>query len=183
MAQKRRRSVSVAGGSNFCEHNSPGYFVGYSDFALFFGGLFVWQLLGNNSVSAAAIELDRLIAASSQQSDRTLTIAVEETAIHENRRDSNPPQIIVPPNHRSMARYCMCASPNLFVLKRQIGVDEYFITGSNGNTSWAIRPDGPVRVSTDLSRFNHDVRDMNILCHSVTFTMVCNYCIRPMRSR
>jgi hypothetical protein len=124
---------------------------------LFFGGLFFWQIMGNNSLSAAAIELDRLIAVSSHQSDRTFTIAVEETAIPEIRRESNPPQHNRPPKPSLHDALLYVRSPNLFVLQRQLGSDAYFITGSNGNTSWAVRPEGPVRVSADMSRFNHDL--------------------------
>jgi hypothetical protein len=46
---------------------------------------------------------------------------------------------------------------NQFVLIRSMSGDRRFVTGSNGQTSWAVRPDGPVRVSADLTRFNRDL--------------------------
>lgn len=44
-----------------------------------------------------------------------------------------------------------------FVLSRQTSDGRTFLTGSNGWTSWAVRPDGSVRESTDLNEFNRDV--------------------------
>ena len=44
-----------------------------------------------------------------------------------------------------------------FVLVRMTLSGRPFVTGSNGQTSWAVRPDGPVRVSSDLTRFSHDL--------------------------
>lgn len=44
-----------------------------------------------------------------------------------------------------------------FVLVRKTADGRPFVTGSNGQTSWAVRPDGPVRFSSDLTRFNRDL--------------------------
>ena len=43
------------------------------------------------------------------------------------------------------------------VLSRQTSDGRTFLTGSNGRTSWAVRPDGSVRENTDLNEFNRDV--------------------------
>ncbi len=45
----------------------------------------------------------------------------------------------------------------MFVLQRKLDNEQQFVTGSNGKVSWAVRPDGAVRVSSDLTRFNRDV--------------------------
>lgn len=44
-----------------------------------------------------------------------------------------------------------------FVLVRTTATGELFLTGSNGRSSWAIRPDGPVRVSSDRTSFSRDL--------------------------
>jgi hypothetical protein len=110
-----------------------------------------------NSVSAAAVELDRLIAVSIQRIDHTFTIAVEEIALSNSRRDSISPESHRPPKPSLDGAILHVRGPQQFVLQRKIEANQFFVTGSNGKTSWAVRPDGPVRVSADLTRFNHDV--------------------------
>lgn len=105
---------------------------------------------------AAATELDRLIAMQQAGVDRTYQIAVEETAVRRSKREvreeeGRPPK---PPIDGAVLHV---RKGNQFVLIRQTREGQPFVTGSDGTTSWAVRPDGPVRVSRDRTRFNRDL--------------------------
>jgi anti-sigma factor RsiW len=119
---------------------------------------FVWQGFVANPVSAASAELERIISATAQSSDRTYEIAVEEVAINRRsrERDAKPDRGRPPKPSLDGARLHVRGA-NQFVLERTTADGLPFVTGSNGQTSWAVRPDGPVRVSDDLTRFNRDV--------------------------
>ena len=109
-----------------------------------------------NTPAVAATELKRLIAAQETELDRTYRIAVEDVPATRRKRqpvvDGNrPPK---PPLDGGILHV---RRDNQFVLIRQMAGGRQFVTGSNGRTSWAVRPDGPVRVSTDLTRLNRDL--------------------------
>jgi len=105
---------------------------------------------------AAATELKRLIAAQQTELDRTYRIAVEDVPAPQRKRqpvvDGNRP-----PKPTLDGAILHVRKGNQFVLIRPMAGGRQFVTGSNGRTSWAVRPDGPVRVSTDLTRFNRDL--------------------------
>ena len=110
---------------------------------------------GKSSV-AASEELRRLIAAQETEFDRTYRIEVEDTPKRppdgrRSVRDGRPPK---PPLNGAILHV---RKGNQFVLIRQMDGGQQFVTGSNGQTSWAVRPVGPVRVSHDLTRFNRDL--------------------------
>ncbi|KLU04994.1 putative transmembrane protein [Rhodopirellula islandica] len=116
----------------------------------------LWNGLGTTSASAAVMELNRIIAANRLSLDRTFLISVEESATQKDlRRDS--------PEHRRPLKPSLdnaildVRGSDQFVLKREVEPGVYFVTGSNGATSWAVRPDGPVRLSNDLTRFHRDL--------------------------
>jgi hypothetical protein len=136
-----------------------------------------WQSLTGGKASAAAVELHRIITQHSHSIDRTFLIVVEESRRVPRdgigaRTDSPQVQSGNPANIQRGSSSLKSARPpkpsidqatidvrgaNQFVLKRILPSGELFITGSDGQTSWAVRPDGPVRVSRDWSTFNHDV--------------------------
>lgn len=124
---------------------------------LLFVGFLLWQTVGVTPVSAAARELDRIIAASSRQLDRTFSIAVEETTFPNRRREQVMPDESRPPKPSIDGALLHVRGSNEFVLQRKVGENQFFTTGSNGKTSWAVQPDGSVRASSDLMRFSHDV--------------------------
>jgi len=106
--------------------------------------------------AAAATELKRLIAAQETDLDRTYRIAVEEVAMP--RRHHRPDaEANRPPKPPLDGAILYVRKGNQFVLIRPMTDGRQFVTGSNGRTSWAVRPDGPVRVSADLTRFNRDL--------------------------
>lgn len=136
----------------------------------------VWKIAGESPASAAANELSRIIAVNAQRIDRTYRITVENEA-PSGRVGNRPPEQVSPRRDRSPAgdrgprptNERRPPKPPLngatlhvrgngqFVLIRTTSDGLPFITGSNGRTSWAVRPDGPVRFSSDLTRFNRDV--------------------------
>jgi hypothetical protein len=118
----------------------------------------LWRGLGESSASAAVIELNRLIAANAQPTDRTYQITVEEAASPA-RRDgrAESPERGRPPKPPMEGARLHVRGGQQFVLVRTTTEGLPFVTGSNGQTSWAVRTDGPVRLSSDLTRFSHDL--------------------------
>lgn len=106
--------------------------------------------------AAAAMELKRLIAAQDAPLDRTYRIAVEAAPVRPRRRP-DPRNGNRPPKPPLDDAILHVRKGNQFVLIRNMSEGKQFVTGSNGRTSWAVRPDGPVRVSSDLTRFNRDL--------------------------
>lgn len=114
----------------------------------------LWHGLGSTPVSAAT-ELNRMIAAQVAGGDRTYRIDVEEIAAHP--RDRKRPEDTRPPKPPMTGAKLHVRHGNQFVLIRQTREGLPFVTGCNGRVSWAVRPSGPVRVSSDLTRFNRDL--------------------------
>ena len=125
---------------------------------LLLGTLFLWQMLGQTAVSAAVTELNRIIAVTAQPSDRTYQITVEEAMLPQRRgKRSEPPDHGRPPKPPMDGAILHVGGGHQFVLVRMTKDGLPFVTGCNGQTSWAVRPDGPVRVSSDLARFSRDL--------------------------
>ncbi|MFO0977293.1 MAG: hypothetical protein U0996_12900 [Planctomycetaceae bacterium] len=118
--------------------------------------LMFWNGVATPTANAATLELGRILSANATGDLRTYQIVVEETAVPQNRRrrtleDDRPPK---PPMQGATL---WVRGTSEFVLKRFTTDGRPFVTGCDGHVSWAVNPDGPVRVSRDLSRFNHDV--------------------------
>ncbi|QDU98607.1 hypothetical protein [Lignipirellula cremea] len=118
--------------------------------------VFLWHGV-SSTPTAAAVELDRIIAVNSSPTDRTFSISLEETSFPEERRKAVQTERHRPPKPSIDGALLHVRGPNQFVLQRKVPEGQLFVTGSNGRVSWAVRPDGPVRFSSDLTRFNHDV--------------------------
>jgi hypothetical protein len=118
--------------------------------------LVIWVGLVGTPVSAAA-ELKRIIAANTQLLDRTYQITVEEPALMDRNAKRNLTSDSRPPKPPINGATLYVRNGNQFVLVRQTAEGFPFITGSNGRSSWAVRSEGPVRVSADLTRFNRDL--------------------------
>lgn len=118
----------------------------------------LWNGLGDTPASAASVELNRIIAANAKPTDRTYQIVVEQVAPPQPRGERpEPPVPGRPPKPPMDGAMLHVRRGGQFVLVRTTRDGLPFVTGSNGQTSWAVRPDGPVRVSSDLARFNRDV--------------------------
>lgn len=118
----------------------------------------LWKGFGETSASAAVVELNRLIAANAQPTDRTYQITIEDAALPL-RRGERPDSLERgrPPKPPMEGAVLHVRGGGQFVLVRKTAEGQPFVTGSNGQTSWAVRPDGPVRFSSDLTRFNRDL--------------------------
>lgn len=101
-------------------------------------------------------ELVRVIEASASQAIRAYRIDVERNEIGAARRhrDPNDNRPLKPPMDGAVL---YVRGNDEFVLKRKTVDGKDFVLGCDGVQSWAVRPDGPVRASADLSRFNRDV--------------------------
>ncbi|TWT65216.1 anti-sigma factor family protein [Allorhodopirellula solitaria] len=117
----------------------------------------LWQSVDTPSASAAVVELNRIIEANEHSTDRTFLISVLEAVIPPKHRDPGSPERRRPPKPSLDGAVLDVRGSNQFVLKRMTPRGELFITGSNGETSWAVRPDGPIRYSDDLTRFARDL--------------------------
>ena len=118
----------------------------------------LWFSFGPSAASAAFRELDRIIVNSVQLKDRTYEIAVEDIATPARRgkragilETQRPPK---PPLDGALLHV---REGNQFVLIRQTSEGLPFITGSNGQQSWAVNGRGPVRVSSDVHHFDRDL--------------------------
>ncbi|MFO0906365.1 MAG: hypothetical protein U0939_25390 [Pirellulales bacterium] len=116
------------------------------------------RFAGENPAAAAAKELDRLIAANRSGMDREFLIVVDDAAGASGRKgreaasaEKRPPKAPLDGAHLTVR------DAGRFVLRRQMPDGRPFITGANGVVSWAVRPDGPVRVSSDPTHFQRDV--------------------------
>lgn len=117
----------------------------------------VWNGWGESRATAAIVELNRIIEANSQSTDRTYQVTVEEVTSPRRgeREDSSVSRR--PPKPPLDGAVLHVRGRDQFVLIRQTTDGAPFVTGCNGTTSWAVRPDGPVRFSTDRTRFNRDL--------------------------
>jgi hypothetical protein len=111
---------------------------------------------GDNPAVAAAGELQRLIELNAHIMDRTYKITVEEAVLPRRGRRGPSPEDGRPPKAPMDGATLYVRDGQQFVLSRITNTGP-FVTGSNGKVSWAVRPDGPVRYSKDLNRFNRDL--------------------------
>jgi len=117
----------------------------------------LWVSIGTPKASAAIRELDRIIVNSMRSKDRTFEIVVEDTIAERRGKRSAMPESQRPPKPPLDGATLYVRSGNQFVLIRKTQEALPFVTGSNGQQSWAINTKGPVRVSADVHRFDHDL--------------------------
>ena len=117
--------------------------------------VFIKSFVDNPAVAAAG-ELQRLIELNAHTMDRTYQITVEEAVLPHRGRRGPSPEDGRPPKAPMDGATLYVRDGQQFVLSRVTDAGP-FVTGSNGKVSWAVRPDGPVRYSKDLNRFNRDL--------------------------
>jgi hypothetical protein len=117
----------------------------------------LWFSIGTPTASAAIRELDRIIVNSMRSKDRTFEIVVEDITIEPRGKRSARSESQRPPKPPLDGATLYVRSGNQFVLIRKTQEGLPFVTGSNGQQSWAINTRGPVRVSADVHRFDHDL--------------------------
>ncbi len=111
----------------------------------------LWKTENSNALAGVS-ELKRVIAATSPHSIRAYSIDVEsisEPLPSKRRRiESDDKKPVKPPLDQAIL---YIRGKQAFVLMRKTRSGEDFITGSDGQSSWAISPDGPVRITVRLS--------------------------------
>ncbi|MCY2981727.1 MAG: hypothetical protein NTU79_23965 [Planctomycetota bacterium] len=117
----------------------------------------LWFSIGTQTASAAIRELDRIIVNSMRSKDRTFEIVVEDITTERRGKRSAMPESQRPPKPPLDGAALYVRSGNQFVLVRKTQEGLPFVTGSNGQQSWAINTRGPVRVSADVHCFDHDL--------------------------
>jgi outer membrane lipoprotein-sorting protein len=115
----------------------------------------VTLLLPSRNRSFAGSELQRILHAN-QNAILHYRIDVDQTSRMKKSRsktntDARPPK---PSLHQAEL---FVEGSDRFVLIRTPEVGQAFITGCDGAISWAIAPQGAVRVSKDLGQFNRDI--------------------------
>ena len=131
----------------------------------------LWNGFLDTSVAAAATELNRLIAANATETARTYQIAVEDIALKSGKKYRRNPdeESARPPKPPLDNAVLHVRGAEQFVLIHTLPDGRQFLTGCDGQRSWSIRPDGPVRTSRDLTRFSHDLPGHE---HSMTFLKI-----------
>ena len=112
-------------------------------------------LVPSRNRSFAGSELQRILQAN-QNAYLHYRIDVDQTARIKKPRtktntESRPPK---PSLHQAEL---FVEGADRFVLIRIPDPGQVFITGCDGSISWAIAPQGPVRISKDLSQFSRDI--------------------------
>ena len=143
--------------------------------------LIVIQAVNSHRTLAAEADLDRLIAVSTQTVDRCYRI-----------RSLNEPQPPGPPPDQDPLRIRPPIDGALLytrgndehVLIRRFADGRTFVTGSNGLESWAIPPEGPVKVSADPTRYRAPRLVKSKMCRSRSLKpCVGSACSTTFRSR
>lgn len=117
----------------------------------------VWFTIGTPTASAAIRELDRIIVNSMRSKDRTFELVVEDIATERRGKRFARPELQRPPKPPLDGATLYVRSGSQFVLKRKTQDGLPFVTGSDGQQSWAVNPRGPVKVSDDVNEFNRDL--------------------------
>jgi hypothetical protein len=118
----------------------------------------LWLSLGIPTAAATIREMDRIISSSIRSKDRTYEIVVEEISTPERRgKRAMREEAQRPPKPPLDGATLHVRLNNQFVLIRKTEEGLPFITGCNGKQSWSINTRGPVKVSSDIHHFDHDL--------------------------
>lgn len=118
----------------------------------------LWFSFGQSTASAAIRELNRIIVNNVASKDRTYVIVVEQ--VHAPApRGKRPPSLESqrPPKPPLDGAVLHVRDSNRFVLIRKTIEGLPFVTGSDGQSSWAINGRGPVKISEDVHHFDRDL--------------------------
>lgn len=114
-------------------------------------GVLLFRTLGEATVLAASVELDRIIAAVERPLDRTYLVTDSSRVQAAGPKSPARGRGGQPPVDGALLH--VRGSGDRYVLVRRYPDGTEFITGSDGETAWAIPPRGRVRVSLDPLRF------------------------------
>lgn len=113
----------------------------------------LWLAVGSRPATASA-ELQRVIAQQKVFGDRTYRIAVEESFPIPSKQLEEAWR---PPKPSMDGAILHVRGTDRFVLIRTTDAGLPFLTGCDGSKSWVVKPDGPIRISADPSRFSRDL--------------------------
>lgn len=114
-------------------------------------GAILIRTLGDASLLAASVELDRIIAAVERPLDRTYLVTDGSNGKAVTPKPTTRGRGDQPPVDGALLH--VRGSGDRYVLVRRYPDGTEFITGSDGETAWAVPPRGKVRVSLDPLRF------------------------------
>lgn len=127
-----------------------------------------WGSVFPSRASASAVELERLIKLAESVRDRTYLIEVEDTISPVPKSGKRKtPENSRPPKPSLDGAMLHTRGESLFVLVRKSTDGKSIITGFDGETSWAVRSEGAVKVSKNPNDFNRDVPGHE---HAMSFT-------------
>lgn len=129
--------------------------------AVFLLGLVLWQGSGSSELRAAVVDLQRLNDWSRRLESRSFRIRVLDDRPQPEKgrrgRDKSEPTVSPPPKRPLDGALLHARGDNQFVLEQQVPSEGVFLTGWDGEIGWSVSPQGAVRTSKDLNRFNRDV--------------------------
>lgn len=114
-------------------------------------GVVLFRTLGEATVRAASVELDRIIAAAERPLDRTYLVTDGSRVQAAGPKSAARGRGGQPPVDGALLH--VRGSGDRYVLVRRYPDGTEFVTGSDGETAWAVPPRGRVRVSLDPLRF------------------------------
>lgn len=114
-------------------------------------GVVLVRTLGDASAVAASVELGRIIAAVERPLDRTYLVTDGSKRRGVQAKEEDRGRGGQPPVDGALLH--VRGSGDRYVLVRRYPDGTEFITGSDGETAWAVPPRGRVRVSLDPYRF------------------------------
>lgn len=118
----------------------------------------LWLTFNQSTASAAIRELNRIMIRNTSPKDRTYEIVVEEVYAYTPRGNRPPLQESNrPPKPPLDGAILHVRGNSQFVLIRKTTEGVPFITGSNGQQSWAVSSKGPPKISSDIHHFDHDL--------------------------
>lgn len=124
-------------------------------------GLVLWQGFGSNELRASVVDLQRLNDWSRRLESRSFRIHVlaERPQPEKGRRgrEKSEPAVPPPPKRPLDAALLHARGDSQFVLEQQVPGEGTYLTGYDGEVGWSVSPQGSVRTSKDLNRFNRDV--------------------------
>jgi hypothetical protein len=125
------------------------------------------------NVSAAMASLEKVLEAAKRPFDRTYEIRVVEEYPGDKRPRNLPEEMLQRESEEEIdGAMLYVRGTDQYVLVRSLRDGRQRMTGCDGSQSWAFREDGPVHVSSDLTRFRggmpgqqQDIPFINIHSH------------------
>lgn len=124
-------------------------------------GFTLWQGGAGGELRASVVDLQRITDWSRRLDSRSFRLRVLEDRpqpekgrrAREKSESATPP----PPKRPLDGALLHARGDDQFVLEQNVPGEGVFLTGSDGEIGWSVSPQGAVRTSKDLNRFNRDI--------------------------